>query len=412
VKSFSLARYALCGGIAVVLLAGCGAKEGTPLNPSATPAEKTRARSPRFGTVFAISISGAERVLYTFRGSSDGANPQAGLLNVSGTFYGTTVNGGANNKGTVFPLTRHGDETVLHSFGGSGDGANPEASLIDVNGTLYGTTRNGGSYGYGTAFSIDTSGAETVLHSFAGPPDGQFPVASLLDVGDMLYGTTAGGGSSACGGGSFHGCGTVFKMTKAGAVTVLHSFPGAGGDGVDPLAALINVGGKLYGTTYGGGNRTIGTVFSSTLRGNMTQLHSFEGYPGDGEDPHARLVNVDGTLYGTTAKGGAQRCARGCDGTVFKISTSGTETMLYSFGGPQDGEHPVTGLLDVNGTLYGTTYGDNAAHNAGAVFSITTSGAESVIHNFGGSGDGKHPSGDLIEVDGTLYGTTTSGGAP
>lgn len=401
------ARYALVGFAAAAMLAGCSSNGATPVNPSTSlqTAEKPNAKSPRYGTVYAISPSGAERVVYSFKGSSDGANPLAGLLDFKGTLYGTTYGGGANGKGTVFALTPSGTETVLHSFGGSGDGAHPQAGLIEVQGTLYGTTREGGADNLGTVFSITASGAETVLHSFAGHPnDGQFPEAALLDMHGTFYGTTEGGGSAACGGGSIAGCGTVFEMTEAGAVTILHSF---GPDGVLPEAALISVGGKLYGTAAGGGDHETGTVFSCTTSGATTQVYSFKKFPEDGAVPKASLLDIGGTLYSTTSKGGAHK-----GGTIFTVTTSGTETMLHSFGGPSGGgETPVTALLNVSGTLYGTTY-RGGAHNAGVVFSSTASGTENEIHAFGAPGDGRFPAGDLIDVNGTLYGTTSGGGSP
>jgi len=190
---------------------------------------------------------------------------------------------------------------------------------------------------------------------------------------------------------------------------VLYSFKG--GDGSSPYAGLLNVKGTLYGTTYDGGASNYGTVFSITTSGTETVLHSFKGGSGDGESPLAGLINVKGTLYGTTFTGGVD----GFDGTVFKITPSGTETLLYSFKGNTgtalDGERPQAGLINLKGTLYGTTY-NGGASNYGTVFSITTSGTETVLYSFkGGSGDGESPLAGLINVKGTLYGTTLEGGA-
>jgi uncharacterized repeat protein (TIGR03803 family) len=134
-------------------------------------------------------------------------------------------------------------------------------------------------------------------------------------------------------------------------------------------------------------------------------LHNFKGIP-DGEYPYAGLINVNGTLYGTTYFGGAYD-----DGTVFSITTSGKATVLHSFGMTGDGEYPYAGLIDVKGTLYGTTYEGGGATGGGTVFAITTSGKETVLHSFTGSGDGEYPNAGLIDVKGTLYGTTADGGA-
>lgn len=146
-------------------------------------------------------------------------------------------------------------------------------------------------------------------------------------------------------------------------------------------------------------------------------LYSFKGYPYDGEEPHAGLINVEGTLYGTTVVGGAKDYF----GTVFAITPPGTETVLYSFNG-KNGSNPEAGLLNVNGTLYGTTSeggserGKKCYQNyrrvCGTVFAITPSGTETVLYSFkGGSGDGDEPTAGLLNVKGTLYGTTPYGGA-
>jgi len=164
------------------------------------------------------------------------------LLDVGGTLYGTTYWGGATDNGTVFSVTPSGAESVIYSFKGGSDGGNPSAGLISVGGTLYGTTYGNPAIGNGTVFSVTPSGTETVLYSFKGGSDGAGPRAGLLEFNGLLYGTTLGGGN---------GNGTVFNVTLAGTETVVHSFQG-GSDGKDPQAALINVHGTLYGTTING----------------------------------------------------------------------------------------------------------------------------------------------------------------
>jgi uncharacterized repeat protein (TIGR03803 family) len=227
-------------------------------------------------------------------------------------------------------MTTSGKESVLHSFGGTGDGAFPEAGLINVNGTLYGTTENGGgkgcadNKGCGTVFAITTSGKETVLHTFGGSGDGNEPIAGLIHVNGTLYGTTMYGGADCVISGDM--CGTVFAITKTGKETVLHTFGGSG-DGYEPSAALINVKGTLYGTTLLGGANgcgeiSCGTVFAITTSGTESVLHTFAGYPTDGALPYAGLLNVNGTLYGTTWWGGtvnSNKCGDGC-GTIFSLT--------------------------------------------------------------------------------------------
>lgn len=289
---------------------------------------------------------------------------------------------------------------TLHIFGGPRDGLNPSADLIDVNGILYGTTAGGGSYRYGTVFSITTTGKETVLHNFGSPYDGLNPTSRLLNVNGTLYGTTVAGGTN--------GGGTVFSMSLDGREKVLHnfdypySFPQKGG--VGPEAGLINVKGTLYGTTSqggavvcGGDAYLCGTVFSITKSGkNFKVLHSFGKTNDDGESPAAALVNVNGTLYGTTTGGGKYS-----HGTVFSITTAGKEHVVYSLG-----SSPFSALIDVDGELYGTTSGDG---QGGTIFSVTTDGTLKTIFSFNGS-DGSVPLADLKNVKGVLYGTTSAGG--
>jgi uncharacterized repeat protein (TIGR03803 family) len=297
---------------------------------------------------------------------------------------------------------------IIHPFGRSaGDGTRPAADLIDVKGTLYGTTMSGGSNNAGTVFSITTSGQETVLHSFGGPGDGVYPLAALLYVNGTFYGTTEYGGAS--------GGGTIFSMTPDGNLKVLHNFvfdyPDKTDMGSIPLAGLIDVNGTLYGTTSQGGKHNCndgytdcGTVFSITTNGKYTLLHSFGGRL-DGAFPQAALLDVNGTLYGTTASsaGGYE------NGTVFSITPTGQLHTVYYFGTNQnDGKNPAAALIDVNGTLYGTTR-SGGEYGSGTVFGVTTSGMETVIHSFSGS-DGSEPLAALKNVRGVLYGTTAMGG--
>ena len=395
--TWEIGRYLLSVGTAAAVLVGCGGPQ-PPLSSATT-------------TLMLRRSLHTYRVLHSFGGSIDGTHPFAGLIDAAGTFYGTTANGGANNAGTVFMITKNGNETVLHSFGGPGDGMNPVAALIDVKGALYGTTENGGASGAGTVFKMKRSGKETVLHSFGGTGDGDGanPLAGLLDVDGTLYGTTGGGGTD---------FGTVFAITKNGKETVLHSF-GAPGDGAQPASGLISVNGTLYGTTeYGGasgyGSYGFGTVFKIEKSGKEDILHSFPSGSGDGAYPLAGLLNVNGTLYGTTSAGGANCSSSGGCGMIFNVTTSGTEIALYSFegdkNGSKDGYYPVARLINVNGVLYGTTRAGGASGN-GTVFAVTKSGEETVLHGFkGGSGGGSGPDASLVEEGGVLYGTTEAGG--
>jgi uncharacterized repeat protein (TIGR03803 family) len=196
---------------------------------------------------------------------------------------------------------------------------------------------------------------------------------------------------------------------------VLHSFGTSSSDGIWPFATLVAVNGNLYGTTSGGGTYGYGTAFRISTTGEEHLLYSFGG-GSDGISPYASLIDVNGTLYGTTQKGGYKDCKSfsyyfSC-GTVFSITTNGQETVLYRFDG-SDGSIPDGSLIDVSGALYGTTI-NGGTYDFGTVFSISTSGTEQVLHSFaargGSNGDGARPVAGLIEVNATLYGTTTDGG--
>jgi uncharacterized repeat protein (TIGR03803 family) len=281
---------------------------------------------------------------------------------------------------------------LLYSF--QGLEKNPLAGLTAIKDTLYGTT-TGRYVSYGTVFSYNSkSGKETVLHSFAGTPsDGEDPKAGLLAVGKKLYGTTDSGGT--------YNDGTVFSITAGGEkYHVLYNFGAYNGDGESPDAELINVGGTLYGTTVGGGVEGNGTVYSITKSGVEKVLYAFQGIP-DGDGPLAGLVYYKGAFYGTTHGGGTSG-----DGTVFKLTPDGTETVLYSFTGQPDGEFPQGTLIEYKGNFYGTTP-QGGANGTGSVFKVSPSGEESVLFSFPEISGGLHygPQAGLIEVKGTFYGT-------
>ena len=219
----------------------------------------------------------------------------------------------------------------------------------------------------------------------------------LIAVRGELYGTTAGGG--------YDDLGTVYTMSTRGTKNVLHRF-GSGSyanDGVNPVGNLTEVKGLLYGATVVGGKCGSGSVYSISTTGTETLLHSLCG--SDGIQPLSGLVNVNGTLYGSTQYGSS-----GSNwGTVYSVTTSGTFKTLHTFTGSPDGAEPAAPLLNVNGTLYGTTaYG--GSEQSGTVYTIDATGKEKVLYSFQGGSDGALPFSDLIDVKGTLYGTTLEGG--
>ena len=395
-----LVRVAFIIGTAA-LFAGCGGSQPPIGAPGAMP--ETLAFAPRSG-VHRIPPAASFQTLHRFDGS-DGEQPESDLINVNDTLYGTTNFGGSHGSGSVYKTTLTGTERVLYSFKSGADGSMPQASLIDVKGTFYGTTSTGGGsgcygYGCGTVYKVNATGSEKVLHRFSGA-DGGNPRSDLSDVNGMLYGTTSGGGSS--------NRGTVYRISTTGVEKVLYSFAG-GSDGESPGGGLIQVGGRLYGTTMYGGTSGIGTVYSVSTTGSEKVLHSFTASEGAG--PIGNLVDVDGTLYGTTSAGGCHK-AIAC-GTVFRTTPGGKLKVLHVFGSGSDGYSPYSGLTNVNGVLYGTTdVGGSGTgcykQGCGTVYRVSTSGSEKVLHSFTGGSGGSNPQAALTNVNNTLYGTTLAG---
>ncbi|MFZ0915006.1 MAG: choice-of-anchor tandem repeat GloVer-containing protein, partial [Candidatus Korobacteraceae bacterium] len=290
------------------------------------------------------------------------------------------------------------------------DGADPLGTLVQgSDGNFYGTTSDVQFVGQGTVYKLTSSGTLTTLHSFTGLSDGGVPLAGLIQASDgNFYGTTEGGGV----------CGVAYKITASGTLTPVHEFAGGASDGCQPDGPLVQAAdGNFYGTTYLGGGSTVcqdgcGTVFKITTGGSETLLHVFclqSGCP-DGASPHAGLVQgSDGNLYGETPLGGANNA-----GSVFKITTSGTLTTLHSFNGT-DGSEPVGGLVQgSDGNFYGTTV-MGGANGGGAVFKMTPSGTLTTLYSFCSQQycrDGSAPEAGLLQAsDGNFYGTTLGGGA-
>jgi uncharacterized repeat protein (TIGR03803 family) len=377
------------------------------------------------GTIFKLSPPAAGQtdwnlsVVYAFTGGADGDTPNSSLvMDSSGAIYGTTQYGGASLQGGAFKLTPPGpdapdgtpwQETVIHNFSYSlafnlSDGAFPNAGLImDNDGALYGTTDLGGSTadpygkGFGAVFkltSLDnakTNWQETVLYRFTSVADGQNPMSTLtLDAAGALYGTTFYGGTGPCSDSfsNIMGCGTVFKLT-----------PPASGQSVWVKATL----------------------------------HNFVA-GADGAVPHGKLLlDAAGTVYGTTYQGGTGTCVDfvysviGC-GIIYRLtpaapgSSDWTESIIYTFTGP-DGAFPQGGvIMDAAGTLFGTASGGGPMSYGlvggyGLVFKLApptdaqTYWTETVLYNFDLDTSGKLPLGELVrDSAGCLFGVANSGG--
>jgi uncharacterized repeat protein (TIGR03803 family) len=361
-----------------------------------------------------------------------------------GNFYGTTAYGGSGlcangfgvtGCGTVFKLTPSGKQTVLYNFSYDSttktavNGAYPFGGLVQGrDGNFYGTTTGGGNagavcngnLGCGVIFKITPAGKFTLLHTFNGAlakiSEGGVPVGRLLLANGTFYGTTYSGGLVQ----NFANQGTIFAVSPSGGFTTLYMFDNIHGttDGVNPYAGLIQgKDGSFYGTTQFGGTSNAGTVFKFA-GSKTTVLHSFPEQTGqffpDGAYPKAALAQAsDGNLYGTTSYGGALTTFYQ-SGTLFRISPQGTFTKLWDFNATDksvNGISPWGGLIQASdGNLYGTTAAGGGTANSGTVYQLTLAGALSQVMAFDAATIGASPEAvPLQAADGTLYLTDNGG---
>jgi uncharacterized repeat protein (TIGR03803 family) len=384
-----------------------------------------------------LSSAASAQFAYTFQGTPDGALPEGGLVkDSSGNLYGTTGSGGAFGAGSIYELPASGGEKVLYSFTGGADGASPTGRILrQANGFLIGTaaagSNLGGNCGFlngcGVVWALSPGGKLRVLYTFTGETDGAVPRSGLVrGANGLFYGTTQYGGSSTgpciASSETTFGCGVAFQVDLQGAYSVLHTFNG-GSDGQSPIAPLtLDASGNLYGTTlYGGSTSAVctaqefkgcGVVFKIDSSGQESVVYAFNGAP-DAAWPLENDVTLDatGNLYGSTTGGGASQW-----GAVYKIDSAGHESVLYSFSAGMDGAAPRSGLIrDPKGNLYGTastgpinSLGQCSAATCGGLFKLTPTGTETVLFSFPAN---YIPVGDLLLNQGNLYGTTLSGGA-
>jgi uncharacterized repeat protein (TIGR03803 family) len=383
----------------------------------------------------------------------DGANPFTnGLVQGNdGNFYGLTYNGGANgfDDGTAFQITPSGSFTTLYSFCAvnvanypCADGQSPVGLTQGTDGYFYGTTYAGGTVvaagvvhpGEGTIFKMSSTGSlETVAvfcdsanylycpqNAGQGAAGGDYPRSGLIQAADgNFYGTTSVGGNPYGGG---YG-GTVYQFSTSNGMSTVVALPTPDGsswpDGSNPWGNVVQgADGNFYGTTSQGtesGTTAYGTVFKVTPSGTLTLLYIFCSLNGcaDGANPYAGPVEgSDGNFYGTTYSGGANN-----GGTVFKITPDGTLTTLYAFCSQPsctDGAYPTAGVIQgADGNFYGTTSG--GVGFPGTVFEMTSSGALATLYGFCSQpncADGQYPRSPVIQgTDGALYGTTAQGGS-
>jgi len=312
----------------------------------------------------------------------------------------------------VVALTANAQITILHDFGSvANDGSNPHTPLLLEGSTLFGTTLAGGEFGsQGALFSIGTNGSGYDLeHSFFTSTSGMDPIGTLAIDGTTLYGTTEFGGATA----PFTG--TVYSIgTDGSSPNILHEFDGGASDGARPAGGILRIGSTLYGITSEGGDDNFGTIFSIGTNGTgFTLLHEFAGDPNDGSTPTASLIFADGKLFGTTQGGGEDSL-----GILFSIDPNGSNyTVVHEFVEDINFERPdgafPEGIVADGSTIYGVT-NEGGADESGIIYKINTNGTGfSVIHEFedGVSTNGSFPSGALAVSGTTLVGTTNFGGA-
>ncbi len=326
------------------------------------------------GTIFKLKLADLVTIPYSF-----GKVPIAeeakgqGLFQASdGFFYGTTNVGGAADKGTIFRMNNAGSVTILHSFGvTAGDGAQPTAGVFEANdGYLYGTTSNGGAKTVGTLFRMSLKGDYSLLYSFGTiKSDGAHPFCHMIQAKDgALYGTTNSGGKPGS-------KGTIFKYTLANAYSILHNFAdgSVANDGQQPQRELVQTSdGTFYGVTARGGTANLGTVYSMTPAGQVEILHGFGdgSVTDDGANPFGSglALGVDGVLYGTTTYGGGTANA----GTAFALdpATEDYSVIKRFSASPTDGSHPSATLIQaVDNSFYGVTQ-DGGIAGGGTLFSL------------------------------------------
>jgi len=363
------------------------------------------------GVVFKIDTAGHESVAYRFNGT-DGAMPMGVALDSAGNLYGTAMNGGAFNYGVVFELTA-GRERVLYSFPGGANGANPVAGLVlDAAGNIYGTTMNG------VVFQLDTAGQESVIYSLNGslasgvtldssgnlygviPSPGNGVVYKITPAGqetvlDNFTPTTANlsypaGKLAMDSSGNLYGLaeGALYKVTPAGQLTTF-SIGGSWGVTLDSA-------GNLYGTDSSGQ----GYVYKVDLAGQETVLYTFTGQA-DGGQPNAVVPDSAGNVYGVTSSGGYGH------GVIYKVDPAGKETVLYNFQGGTYGENPTGLIRDKVGNLFGTARGGKGY---GIVFEFDAAGQFAILCNFNSTTGGDPVPGVALDLAGNLYGATSAGG--
>jgi uncharacterized repeat protein (TIGR03803 family) len=377
--------------------------------------------------------------LYTFTGGSDGGAPETSLsIGKGGVLYGSTYGGGSFDHGVVFqvaPPATPGNpwtEEAIYNIKGSGvedyHASGPLA--IGGHGVLYGAeilTGDDGKVGSGELYSLTPPAGAGEAWTYKEVYDfgeaGYGPATILMGAGGVFYGST--------GVDEADGLGTIFSIKPPAAAgdswaeSALYQFP-VGSDGTVSPQIVVGSGGVIFGT-LAGSSTSGGVVFSLTPPNSPGSawtekpIYTFSFDSGDAADPGPLTLGGDGTLYGVTAMGGpGAGCTGGC-ATVFSLTPpsspgeSWTETVLYSFSGPEAGVYPNSVLVGPGGVLYGTgtTFGGPAPY--GMVYSLTPQASPgapwtvATLYTFSDDSNGAYPNALTVGADGVLYGTTAGG---
>lgn len=363
----------------------------------------TQGGSKSRGVLFEYTPAGkgSYAVKHHFNGTT-GSTPSGSLIESDGKLYGMAGDGGSNNAGVIFEYTPAGSGTytVKVNLNTAPAGSRPFGSLIESDGKFYGMTSQGGNNHSGVIFEYNPveNGSLSAKHYFSSAT-GKTPWGSLIKSGSKFYGMTAEGGSS--------NFGVIFEYDMADSVIYLVKHHFNYSDGSNPHGSLIEWNGKFYGMTSEGGNNKSGVLFEYAPdgKGNYSVKHHFSDSTGN--TPYGTLIESGGKFYGMTCQGGNKSA-----GVLFEYNSagSGTYTVKYHFN-DSTGSHPLSNLIESGGKFYGMAYqgGDS---DCGVLFEYDPagSGTYTVKHYFIYA-TGIRPAGSLIESDGKFYGMTNQGGS-
>ena len=331
----------------------------------------------------------------------------------NGQLYSTAFEyPGGEAAGAIYALSTSAVESVVYDVPTGGTQGTYCDSGVNqgTDGNAYAVCQQGGtgtacSNYCGTVYRV-SGGTAAILHNFQGGADGANPYGPMIQASDgNYYGITQYGGSSACA----SGCGTIFKITSAGAYSVFHRFQNTASDGYGPQPGLVQ---GADGALYGAVNlaATGGAIFRMTLAGQISYIHKFTATV-DNSCPNGGLtLGSNGALYGTTPGSCAADAFE--NGTIYRLTDTGAFTQLHAFTGPSgDGANPIGGMIQAtDGNFYGVTMGTNPAGDggAGSLYKMTPAGVVTLLHTFDYVTDFSNPLALVQHTNGTIYGAAAN----